>query len=105
MESPQVGELVRVAGGGPQLNGIVFDVPSRSKVVVAVLDRSRGPVFRTVHPDELTERADAGPDDHAINLLLKRTPSPSRGSAAGGTSAVRGRAGHARGAMHRTTGK
>ncbi len=36
----------------------VFDTPSRSKVVVAVVDPGRGPVFRTVHPDTLTERED-----------------------------------------------
>ena len=105
MESPQAGELVRVAGGGPELDGIVFDVPSRSKVVVAVLDPGRGPVFRTVNPSDLAERTDAGPDDRALNLLLRRTPSPARGAAAAGPSTVHGRAGHARGAMHRTTGK
>ena len=42
---------------GPQLDGIVFDTPSNTKVVVAVVDRGRGPVFRTVHPRTLSERA------------------------------------------------
>ena len=42
---------MKVATGGPQIDGIVFDVPSSSKVVVAVMDRDRGPVLRTVHPE------------------------------------------------------
>ena len=45
-----------VAGDGPKLDGIVFDAPSRTKVVVAIVDPGRGPVFRTVHPDALSER-------------------------------------------------
>jgi hypothetical protein len=105
MESTSAGELVKVAGGGPELDGIVFDTPSRSKVVVAVVDPGRGPVFRTVHPKTLTERTEEGPDDRALHLLIRRTPSPVRSAAAGGTAAGRGTPGHARGAMHRTTGK
>jgi hypothetical protein len=50
MEPTSIGELVKVAGGGRELDGIVFDTPSRSKVVVAVVDPARGPMFRTVHP-------------------------------------------------------
>jgi hypothetical protein len=105
METASVGELVRVADGGPQLDGIVFDTPSRTKVVVAVVDPGRGPVFRTVHPKTLSERTEEGPDDRALHLLLRRTPSPVRGAAAGGTAAGHGSPGHARAAMHRTTGK
>ena len=36
MEQVTVGELVQVTGVGPDLDGIVFDTPSSSKVVVAV---------------------------------------------------------------------
>jgi len=105
MESASGGELVKVAGDGPELDGIVFDTPSRSKVVVAVVDRSRGPLFRTVDPAILSERAEEGPDDRALRLLIRRTPSPVRGAARGDTSGGRGSRGHARNSMHRTTGK
>ena len=100
-----MGDLVRVASGGPTLDGIVFDTPSRSKVVVAVVDPGRGPMFRTVHPKTLTERADEGSDDRALRLLVRRTPPPGRGAARDGVGGGRGNPGHARHAMHRTTGK
>jgi hypothetical protein len=105
MEPTRVGDLVKVAGGGPELDGIVFDMPSRSKVVVAVVDRDRGPVFRTVHPKTLSERTEEGPDDRALVLLVRRTPPPVRNAARGGTGGGRGRPGYGRAAMHRTTGK
>jgi len=105
MDAIKAGELVKVAGGGPQLDGIVFDTPSRSKVVVAVVDPMRGPGFRTVHPNTLTERTEAGPDDAALRLLVRRTPPPARGAARNGAGVGRGRAAHTRAAMHRTTGK
>jgi hypothetical protein len=105
MQQPSTGELVTVAGGGPKLDGIVFDTPSRTKVVVAVVDPAKGPVFRTVHPETLSARAEEGPDDRALALLVRRTPSPVRGSSRGGGEAERGRAGHTRAAMHRSTGK
>lgn len=94
-----------VADDGPHVDGIVFDMPSRTKVVVAVVDRGRGPVFRTVRPDALALRAEGGPSDRALRLLIRRTPAPARGAARDGAGVGRGRAGHARGAMHRTTGK
>ncbi len=105
MEPISAGELVTVASGGPVLDGIVFDTPSRTKVVVAVVDRAKGPVFRTVHPGTLSERPAEGPDDRVLRLLVKRTPAPARGSTRGGGDAERARAGHTRTAMHRTTGK
>src|SRR5580700_3783313 len=105
MESTGVGELVKVADGGPQLDGIVFDTPSRTKVVVAVVDPSRGPMFRTVHPSTLSERAEEGAADRALQMLIRRTPPPVRGKANGGNATGRGSRGHARGTMHRTTGK
>jgi hypothetical protein len=105
MEPVTVGELVKVAGGGPELDGIVFDTPSSTKVVVAVVDPVRGPLFRTVNAKTLTERPEEGPHDRALRLLIRRTPAPIRGAARGDTRGGRGRAGHQRGAMHRTTGK
>lgn len=105
MEPRQSGELVRVGGDGPELDGIVFDTPSRSKVVVAVVDPGRGPVFRTVHVKALSERAEEGPADRALRLLIRRTPPPVHGAARGGAGAGRGRPGHSRATMHRTTGK
>lgn len=104
MENVSAGALVKVAGDGPVLDGIVFDTPSRAKVVVAVVARGRGPVFRTVHPSTLSEREQEGPDDRALRLLVRRTP-PARGAARGGGGSGHGRAGHTRGAAHRSTGK
>jgi hypothetical protein len=105
MEPLKAGELVKVAAGGPELDGIVFDVPSQTKVVVAVVDPAKGPGFRTVHPRALSERAEEGADDRALQLLLRRTPPPVHGAARDGASSGQGRAGHGRAAMHRTTGK
>src|ERR1700750_992437 len=99
------GDLVKVETAGPQIDGIVFDLPSASKVVVAVMDRSRGPVMRTVPRAALTERAEAGPDDRALQLLVRRTPHPVHGAARGGSGPGQQRAGHTRATMHRTTGK
>ncbi len=104
MEQISPGDLVSVASGGPELDGIVFDTPSRTKVVVAVEDPSRGPVFRTVHPKTLTERSQEGPHDRVLLHLIRRTPVPVR-RPGGGNAAGRGSPGHTRAAMHRTTGK
>jgi hypothetical protein len=105
MDPTGAGELVKVAGDGPALDGIVFDAPSRSKVIVALVDPGRGPVFRTVHPRTLTGRLEEGPDDRALRLLMRRTPPPTRGTSNGGTDARRDNPGHTRAAMHRATGK
>ncbi len=105
MESISPGDLVTVGGDGPALDGIVFDAPSRTKVVVAVVESGRGPVFRTVHPSTLTARAVQAPQDRALRLLVRRTPPPVRGAARSGAGPGRGRAGHTRGATHRTTGR
>jgi hypothetical protein len=105
MEQIAAGDLVKVATAGPQIDGIVFDIPSAAKVVVAVMDRSRGPVMRTVQRTALTERAEAGPDDQALRLLVRRTPPAVHPAARGGNSAGQRRAGHQKAAMHRTTGK
>jgi hypothetical protein len=96
---------VTVATGGPELDGIVFDVPSRSKVVVAVVDASRGPVLRTFPADAVTERTEEGPDDRALRLLVRRTPSPARSGTRGGVAGGRAQPGHTRGATHRPTGR
>jgi hypothetical protein len=105
MEPTRAGELVRIAGGVQELDGIVFDAPSSSKVVVAVVDPVRGPVFRTVHPKVLIERTEEGPHDRALRLLLRRTPPPVHGAARGEARGAGGRPGHIRPAGHRTTGK
>jgi hypothetical protein len=106
MEQQSDGELVKVTDGEWELDGIVFDAPSKSKVTVAVMDPKRGPVFRTAHPDTLTPRTEAGPDDRALSLLIRRTWQGGRGgSAPSGAGATRGQDGHTRAAMHRTTGK
>lgn len=99
------GDLVKVATRGPQLDGIAFDVPSSSKVVVAVMDRDRGPVLRSVDRAAVTERTDAGPDDAQLQLLIRRTPTGIRGAGHAGGRVGPGRAGHQRAAGHRTTGK
>jgi len=105
MEAASIGGLVKVAAGGPEQDAIVFDVPSRTKVIVAVLDGGRGPVLRTVHPKTLSERTEEGPDDHALRLLIRRTPPPIRGSSDGAAGIGHGSRGHTRGTMHRTTGR
>jgi hypothetical protein len=106
MDSAGVGQLVKVAVGGPALDGIVFDTPSRSKVLVAVVDPARGPVFLTVHPDALSQREGESPSDRALNLLIRRTPQPVRGAARGATAGGgAGSRGHTRGAAHRATGR
>ncbi|MGI8803895.1 MAG: hypothetical protein ACR2KV_17320 [Solirubrobacteraceae bacterium] len=105
MDTPTAGQLVKVSAGGPVLDGIVFDAPSSAKIVVAVVDPGRGPVFRTYAPSDLAQRTEAGPDDRALRLLVRRTPPPAGGSGRGGPGAQRGRSGHTRATTHRTTGR
>jgi hypothetical protein len=105
MESIQPGDLVTVAGSGPAVDGIVFDTPSHTKVVVAVMDPHRGPSFRSVHPDALSARSQAGSDDQALRLLLRRTPPPARGKTRSSGASGQGRAGFTRSATHRSTGR
>ena len=78
-----LGDLVTVTGAGPAADGIVFDTPSAGKVVVAMMDPARGPLFRTVNPKAVSQRAAAGTDDHALQLLIRRTPVPVHGAARG----------------------
>lgn len=105
MEIVSIGERVTVAGSGPALDGIVFDTPSRTKAVVAVVDPSRGPLLRTVNPKTLTLRPQAGPDDHALELLMRRMPPPVHGAARGAAGSGQNRSGFKRGAAHRPTGR
>jgi hypothetical protein len=98
-------EIVKVATGGPELDGVVFDQPSKTKVVVAVIDPERGPVLRTFSASAISERTEEGPDDRALRLLVRRTPHPARGGSRGGVQGGHARPGHSRAAMHRTTGK
>jgi hypothetical protein len=94
-----------VAYGSSQLDAIVFDTPSSSKVIVAVVDPIRGPLFRTVNPNTVTEREDEGPNDRALRLLVRRTPLPARDGARGAMRGGQRRSGYKRGAAHRPTGR
>jgi hypothetical protein len=105
MDAASAGELVKVADGNAELDGLVFDRPSSSKVIVAVVDPTRGPLFRTVNPNALTEREQEGPNDRALRLLVRRTPPPPNGVARGATAGGLRRAGFTRGAAHRPTGR
>lgn len=105
MNAFAIGDLVSVADGGQPLSGVVFDRPSRVKVVVAVVDPARGPGFRTVHPETLTERAKEDADDAALRLLIRRTPPPVHGAMRDGVSGRKGAAGFTRGTSHRPTGR
>jgi hypothetical protein len=105
MDAPSAGQLVTVNGTGRPVGGIVFDTPSSSKVVVAVVDRGRGPVFRTMHPSALSERTERTADDHALRLLVRRTPLPAGAAERGAGAGKQGRSGHTRAAAHRTTGR
>ena len=101
----EIGDLVTVATPGPRIDGIVFDLPRGAKAVVAVIDRTRGPVLRSVAREALGEREAPGPDDPALHALIRRTPAPTpsgRGGAAGGGQP---RSGFRRSATHRTTGR
>jgi hypothetical protein len=105
MEPIRAGDLTTVATGGKPVDGIVFDVLTSAKVVVALRDRARGPVLRTVARSALTERTEAGPDDRALQQLIRRTPSPARGAGRGPAGAGGNRGGHTRAVPHRATGK
>lgn len=105
MEKTEAGDLVTVATGRRESDGIVFDVPGGAKVIVAIMDRERGPVMRTVELSALSERTEAGADDRALQMLIRRTPGGVRGAARAGSGAGQARAGHRRASMHRTTGK
>jgi hypothetical protein len=105
MEKIEAGDLVKVTTGRRETDGIVFDVSGASKVVVAVVDRDRGPVMRTVESSDLAERTEDAPSDRALRALIRRTPSGTRGGASAGAGAGQAHSGHRRAAMHRTTGK
>src|SRR5690348_13173685 len=104
METVAIGDLVSVAGVGAPRDGIVYDTPSPSKVVVAVVDPRRGPGFRTVDRKTLTEREKEGSHDPALRLLIRRTPPAGHGTPRVGGTGRKGRAGFTRGATHRPTG-
>jgi hypothetical protein len=105
MDPMSAGDLVKLTNGGPPVDGIVVDVLSGSKVVVAIRDPTRGPALRTVNRRAVAERTEPGPDDRALQLLIRRTRAPTRGAGRGGSGGGPGRGGHTRPAPHRTTGK
>ncbi len=100
-----ISELVTVTDGSTELDGIVFDTPSSSKVVVAVVDPTRGPLFRTVSPNNVRERQQEGPNDRALHLLVRRTAPAAHDAARGATRGEQRRSGYKRGATHRPTGR
>ena len=105
MDPIDVGALVVVDFEKWQSDGIVFDLPSDAKAVVAVVDRKKGPVLRSVARTALTERTEAGDDDRALELLIRRTsPSSLRGGRRGAAAGAP-REAHGRGAAHRPTGR
>ena len=95
------GQLVRVATDDGDVDGVVAHVASLVKIEVAVEQAGGGPVFRTAHPKALTPRTEPGPADDELRRLIHRAAAPGH-SDPGGASG-RGRQGHTRGAMHRTT--
>jgi hypothetical protein len=103
MKSFHEGQLVTVVGEGEELDGIVVHAPSLVKIEVVVPDTGQGPLFRTVHPKLLRERADAGEHDDAMRRLIRRTASGGRGGPRTGPGSARRGFSHASG--HRTTGK
>jgi hypothetical protein len=105
MQPAMPGDLVTVADGSAELDGIVFDTPSSSKVVVAVVDPTRGPHFRTVNPSTLSERPEEGPNDRVLRLLVRRTAPAAHDAARGATRSEQRRSGYKRGAAHRPTGR
>lgn len=105
MTSLREGELATVAAESGERDGIVFHVPSRSKVVVAVPDPARGPVMRTFHPRTLAARSEAGTHDEALRRLIRRTPAARRGDPRGPNGPGNGPRGHTRSPSHRPTGK
>lgn len=105
MEPFEVNQLVKVSTGGPASDGIVVEIPSSHKIVVAVVDAQKGPIFKTFAPEALSEREDEGPQDAVLHALIRRNPGTTRGGARSGGGAVRGSRGHAPTASHRTTGK
>jgi hypothetical protein len=105
MTSLREGELVTVADERGDRDGIVFHIPSKSKVVVAIPDAGRGAVMRTVHPRTLTARTEAGTYDEALRALIRRTPSPGQGQTRGQSGPGRGLGGHSRSPAHRATGR
>jgi hypothetical protein len=96
---------VRVTDGSAELDGIVVDTPSSTKVVVAVVDRTRGPRLRTVHPSALSERPDEGPNDRALRLLIRRSAPPIHDATRTDARGAQRRSGYQRGTAHRPTGR
>jgi hypothetical protein len=105
MSSHREGELVTVADEHGTRDGIVVQIPSKSKVVVAVQDAARGPVLRTFDAKALAERAEEGEHDDALRRLIRRTPSAGPSQKGGPSGPGGGSRGHTRSPAHRATGR
>src|SRR4051794_41806327 len=90
MEPTGTTDQVTVATGSARIDGIVADLPSASKAVVAVMDRRRGPGLRTGPPAALTRRGGAGPAHPAPRRLGRPAAPPARGGAPGGPPGGKG---------------
>lgn len=101
----EIGDLVTAPTAGPRIDGIVFDLPRGAKAVVAVIDRTRGPVLRSFARDDLRAREEAGPGDQALHALIRRTPAPAQAGRGGSGGGGAPRSGFRRAATHRTTGR
>jgi hypothetical protein len=105
MTSLQAGDLVTVDGENGERDGIVFQFPSRTKILVAVPDPARGAVMRSFTAAELHVRKRAGEHDDALQALIRRTPTGGGGPSRGGAGGGGGSRGHTRSPAHRATGR
>ena len=96
------GQLVKVTENGTAVDGIVFQVESVLKAIVAVPDEEHGAAFRTVHRSTIKERQ-PGEHDDALRKAIKKSQSLGHGPRGSGPS--RGLRGHTGAAGHRTTSK
>jgi hypothetical protein len=103
MKSLHEGQLVTVTEDDRTMDGIVFQVLSVLKAVVAVPDGEHGS-FRTVHRGALRERG-PGEHDDALRKLIRKTTAAGHGAPHGRNGGAGGRRGAARVAGHRTTSK
>jgi hypothetical protein len=101
MKPLREGQLVTVTEDGVTVDGIVAQVPTMLKLVVAVPDEKDDAVLITVHRSALRERTRPGDHDAALRRAMGRAS----GSSRGGPRSGQGRRGHTRAPTHRPTGR